>query len=349
MKNSKGRSIKESAVSAKWISALHAPDIPDLRFRLFQSKSDYAPMASVITDSSKVDHVDRKITAEDIALLFEKYPTNCDPTTDMIFAEVAGEVVGYARGWWTEVPPSLRLYKHNGFLIPKWRRKGIGTAMLNWMENRLKEIAETHSCANEKYLQVAVSQNQEGTAALLERAGYQVTRYFVLMVRANLDAIPNFPLPEELEIRPVEPEHYPIIWQLDVQTSQDEWEATEPSENAYQEWLNRPHFQPHLWQIAWDKETDTPVGCVQTYINHDENKQFGWNRGYSEGIGVRQEWRRRGVASALIALSLQAQKAAGMSESALVMDSENPSGAGRLFESFGFHTMNRDAIYRKSI
>jgi mycothiol synthase len=173
------------------IMVANAPEMPGLTFRHFRGESDYASMASVLTESSKADDEDREVSGEDIATAFANYIPNCDPHTDMIFAEVAGEVIGYARGWWAEESPTLHLYKHNGFLLPAWQRKGIGYAMLDWMENRLREIAKTHPRESEKFLQVNLSQSQEGAAILMERAGYQPVRYFYLMVRPNLEDIPD--------------------------------------------------------------------------------------------------------------------------------------------------------------
>ena len=57
---------------------------------------------------------------------------------------------------------------------------------------------------------------------MLENSGYQPIRYFYEMVRPTLDDIPEFPLPECLEVRPVLPEHYRAIWQSIDETSQDE-------------------------------------------------------------------------------------------------------------------------------
>jgi mycothiol synthase len=72
-------------------------------------------------------------------------------------------------------------------------------------------------------------------------------------------------------------------------------------------------------------------------------------RGYTEVIGVCRSWRKRGVAGALIARSLQAQKAEGMTESALGVDSENPSGANRLYEECGFHAVKRTIVLSKPL
>jgi GNAT superfamily N-acetyltransferase len=339
----------EPNMPGDWIVVANPPEISGLRFRHFRGDSDYDSIAGVLTGSEVADNYDRKATARDIAAAFAKFLTNCDPYTDMIIAEVAGEMVGYARGWWSVELPGLYLYKHNGFLLPAWRRKGIGLAMLNWMDNRLKGISATHPREVEKYLQVSVSQYQVGTAIMLERAGYQPIRYFYQMVHPNLDDIPDYPLPGGLEVRPVITDHYQAIWKPIDETSQDEWGYAEPTESAYQEWITHPHFQPHLWQIAWDKATDKVVGTVLTYIDYEENNQFDRERGYTEGIGVDPEWRRRGVARALISLSLKAQKAVGMNESALVADSESTHGVTRLYESCGFQIMNRDAIYRKPL
>jgi GNAT superfamily N-acetyltransferase len=264
-------------------------------------------------------------------------------------ADAAGKMVGYVRGWWEEESPSMHLFRHNGFLLPAWRRKGIGSTMLSWMENRLKDIAETHPRECNKYLQANVSQFQKGTSILLERAGYQPVRYFFSMVRPTLENIPDLPLPDGLEIRPATPNQYRAIWESIFDPDEEEWGSPEPTEAAYQEWLRDPHFQPHLWQIAWDKGTGNPVGHVLTFIDHDENKQSGRKRGYTEGIGVARAWRRRGVARALISRSLQAQKDAGMSESALAVDRDSTSNATSLYESCGFQVVKCDTIYRKPL
>jgi mycothiol synthase len=331
------------------IVVVNAPKIPELSFRHFCGESDYASIAAVLTASSRADNVERSVTAEDVATVFANYLTNCDPYADMVIAEIAGEMVGYWRGWWTEEAPLTRLYNHNGFLLPEWRRKGIGPAMLDWMERRLIDISATHPRQHKKYFQVNVSQSQESVRIMLEEAGYRPVRYFYQMLRPNLEDILDYPLPDGLEIRPVTPDHYPAIWQSMHASSQEEWGATEPTKEAYQEWQSHPHFQPDLWQIAWELGTNHPVGHVLTYIDHEENQQFDRKRGYTEGIGVSPEWRRRGVARALISLSLRAQKKAGMSESALVADGESASGATSLYESCGFQVVDRDTIYRKEL
>jgi mycothiol synthase len=327
------------------IDLKNPPAISGLGFRHFQGDSDYAQIAAVLTASEAADNVDRNVSADDIANAYQ-HLNNCDPYKDIVVAEVFGKIVGYARGWWENDISSGWIYHHNGFLAPEWRRKGIGHALLLWIESHLSELANFHH-GTTRYFQTNVTQFQEGAAIMLQRAGYQPTRHFYEMVRPALNDIVEFPLPDGLEIRPVSLEHYQALWKSVDETSKDEWGYMAPTENDYQEWLTSPQFQPHLWQVAWDIISNQIVGHVLTFINDDENKQLGRKRGYTEGIGVDRNWRRRGVARALISRSLQAQKAAGMTESTLVADSDSTSNVISLYESCGFQIIKRDTIYRK--
>lgn len=328
------------------IDIKNMPPVPGLSFRNYQGERDHAQFAAVLTASEAADKMKRIVSADAIANAYQ-HLSNCDPFKDIIVAEVFGKVVGYARGWWESDPTLGRIYRHNGFLVPEWRRKGIGRAMLLWMEDHLAQSANA-APGSERYFQVNVTQFQEGAAVMLERSGYQPMRYFYEMVRPSLEEIIEHPLPDGLEIRPVESSHYEAIWKSVDDTSKDEWGYNVPTDEDYQEWLASPHFQPQLWQVAWEIATNRIVGHVLTFIDADENEQFNRKRGYTEGIGVDAAWRRRGVARALISRSLQAQKAAGMRESALAADSDSTSNVIQLYESCGFQITKRDTIYRKS-
>ena len=88
---------------------------------------------------------------------------------------------------------------------------------------------------------------------------------------------------------------------------------------------------------------------MRTYIDHEQNKLYDRQRGWTEFISVRQPFRRRGLARALIARSLRVQKQAGMTESALSVDSENLSGATKVYEDCGFRVVKRMTVYRKPL
>jgi mycothiol synthase len=326
-----------------------APAIAGLAFRHFRGAQDYSKMVEVIAASAEADKIERVDTVEDITNAYS-HLVNCDPYQDMIFAEVNHEVIGYSRGFWRQEENGPRIYTSVGFLAPAWRRKGIGASMFRWMENRMRIIAASQPATEPSLLEGFVTNGNMSLAALLEKNNYQPLRYFVEMVRPDLESIPEFPMPKGLEVRAVLPEHHRAIWDADEEAFRDHWGYSPSSEEDYQAWLGNKHvFQPEHWQIAWDVNTNEIAGQVRTYINTAENEKYNRQRGYTEFISVRRPWRKRGLARALIVQSLRVQKEQGMTESALGADSENISGATRVYEDCGFRVTKRHTIYRKPI
>jgi mycothiol synthase len=332
-----------------------APGIHGLRFRHFRGGRDFNHMATIIRVSAEVDDTERADTPEELEHFFA-HLTNCDPYTDMIFAEVdpgdggEAEVIGYSRGTWRNEGNGKRRYIFLGRILPRWRRKGIGQAMLGWMERRLREIAAGHPTEVEKSLMAFAAQGETSLAAMLEKTGYRPVRYWFEMVRPDLEYIPDYPLPEGLEVRPARPGHYRAIWDADNEALRDHWGFSEPSEEDYQGWLgDTTTFQPELWQVAWDTATNQVAGQVKTFIDHEQNKLYDRRRGWTEGISVRRPFRRRGLARALIARSLRVQKQAGLTESALGVDSENLSGATKVYEDCGFRVVKTETLYGKPL
>lgn len=330
-----------------YIQIVDAPAIEGLTFRHFRGAEDYPKMVAVILASAEADKIERVDTVEDIANGYS-HLVNCDPYQDMIFAEMNNEVIAYSRGSWFQEENGPRIYASLGFLVPAWRRKGIGSTMLRWIENRLRTVANSHTTPETGMLQNFADSENIGLATMLEQNGYKPIRYFVQMVRPDFENIPDFPMPNGLEVRPVSPEHYRAIWEADKEAFRDHWGYAEPTEEDYKSWLeNKTIFQPDLWQIAWNKETNEVAGQVRTFINMAENDKYNRKRGYTEFISVRRPWRKQGLARALIVRSLRLQKERGMAESALGADSENISGATRVYEDCGFRVTKRSAIYRK--
>jgi GNAT superfamily N-acetyltransferase len=263
---------------------------------------------------------------------------------DLVIAEVDGQEVGYGRvRWWEE--HDRRNYGLTGFLLPEWRCKGIGRALLTWLEERASGIAAEHPTAAPSFLYINATLYQVGLHALVRQTGYGIKESWVLMVRPTLEDIPDTPLPEGLEVRPALPEHFHAIWYA-VEEAYVPQGGPPPTGEIPQDFKSDPNFQPELWQVAWEVSSGKVVGSVLAYINHTENKQLGISRGYTEGISTVPSWRRRGVARALIARSLKTQRQAGLLESALVCSGENQNNY-RLYASCGFQEVKRDTVYEK--
>jgi mycothiol synthase len=321
------------------------PPVPGLSFRGFQGASDYPKMAAVIQASKDADQIERVDSAEDIARNYN-HLVNCDPYQDMLFAEINGEVIGYSRVEWFEELDSRYIYVHIGFVIPAWRHRRIGVAMLHYNQLRLREIAAAHSKAIEHIYQSFVADSEHEHTALLLKEGYKASRHFYQMVRPDLENIPVAPMPAGLEVRSVIPEHYQPIHQASLDAFRDHWGFSEDHEPTIEQWLEDPNFDPSLWRVGWDG--DQVAGMVRSFIDRKENEEYNRKRGWTEDICVRRPWRRRGLARSLLVQSLHAIKERGMTEAALGVDTQNPTGALRLYESVGFRPVKRFTAYQKS-
>ncbi len=321
------------------------PELDGVHFRTFRDASDYPDLARLITASARGEGDDRVETTEAIASGYD-HLERCDPVRDLLVAEVDGRPVAYSRVFWDQELDGPRVYKQVCFLDPAFGGRGIGTAMLGWNERRLREIAAEHEPA-ESFLEAWAADANEAGTALVRAAGYEPVTYMAEMVRPSVDDLPDHPLPDGLEIRPVREEDVRTIWEADVEAFRDHWGFVAPTEEDYRRFLEFPYHDPTLWKIAWDDEG--VAGQVKSFVNTAENEAHGRRRGWTEAISTSRRWRRRGVAKALIVESIRELAARGMTEVALGVHAENPNGAYALYEGLGYEAVRTWTTYRKPL
>lgn len=317
-----------------------------LAFRQFAGESDFPAMISVIDAAKRVDGVERTDTVADMANNY-RHLVNCDPDRDVCIVTVGDRVVGYSRVWWEQQEDGLTAYFSIGFLHPDWRRKGIGRAMLEWNQNRLKEIAAGNAPAARAVFRTFVDGGETGAKALLERDGYIPITYGNSMSRTLLGDLPKRPLPGGLEVRSVKSEHLRPIWEAQAKAFLDHWGARPQTDVDWERFLNQPNTDPTLWRVAW--EGDQVVGQVRSFIDPDENAEYRRLRGWTEDISTIKEWRGRGVARSLICQSLVVLRERGMTEAALGVHAENPTGAFHLYSSLGYQVERTWTVYEKAL
>jgi mycothiol synthase len=167
------------------------------------------------------------------------------------------------------------------------------------------------------------------------------------MVHPLPDSLPAHPLPEGLEVRRVREEDVLAIWRAAEEALRDHWGAREWRDEELARWRESPAYAPALWQIAWDR--GEVAGMVLNQPDEGENARYNRRRGYSEGVCVRRPWRRRGLAKALLSRSLAMWKEQGVSEVALIVDTQNEAGALELYLGLGYRPTKTGMIYRKPL
>lgn len=316
----------------------------DTRFALrpFRGAEDFPGMVRTFNARSQHEGGEDYITVEQMAHSYEP-GSRFDPGQDIVVAEVDGEIVGYGRTTWDEVADDGRDYWVIAQSHPD-HSEALGQ-IVDWVETRARTVAAGHPPGN-KYL-AGWSDEAMSWASILRERGYQQVRLGATLVRPSLDDIPDRPLPEGVEVRSVEDTHLRMIWEADVEAFRDHWGYVEQTDEDYEKWLGQPNWDPSLWRVAW--AGDKVVGQVRSFIDEDENRKLGVLRGWTEDISTAREWRGRGIASGLICSSLVALRERGMTEAALGVDTENVTGAFRLYQSLGFRLTRSSSFYRRVI
>jgi GNAT superfamily N-acetyltransferase len=339
--------MTENAEGRDFETAAPLPPVPGLRFRHFAGSGEYAGMNDAANASRQADD-DHFITPLEGFANFYEHLEHCDRDRDLFIVEVDRKIVGYSRTEWFDDADGTRIHELICFLDPAWRRRGIGSAMLATIEARAREVAAGLEPVGERYFQTDLEDKDPGAGAIVAAAGFVPVRHGYTMVRPTLDPQTDAPMPDGLEIRPVEEKHLRAIYEAADEAFRDEWGYRPATEADWQLFLTDPlSLDRDLWRVAWDG--GQVAGQVRSFINVEENARFGQKRGWVENIAVRRPWRKRGLARALIASSIDALRERGMTEGALGVDTENPSGALRLYESVGFRPVSHSTTYRKPI
>ena len=340
--------MTELTLTQECIQIPGAPQIPGLKFRHYRGDSDLPGMVKLNNLTYLADQTGELETLDQLSHHFA-HLKNCDPQKDVVLGELDGEFIVYSRVNWVQEDDGTFVYRLFGYIHPEWRRKGLGSALLAYNENRLLEIAKVngHEGKAPRFFESFSGNALPGNNALLENSGYEIERYFYEMIRSINLPLPIAPLPDGLEVRPFENAHNRPIWEAIDEAFRDHWGYVEGTEDDYQRFLNNPSRKTHLWKVAW--AGDQVAGMIlNNYFEH-EDKEFNRKRGWTDPICTRRPWRRLGLARALLVSSIEMFRKMGFDDTALGVDTGNPNDALTLYESVGYKTDKTWISYRKQI
>lgn len=230
--------------------------------------------------------------------------------------------------------------KADGCVHPEFRGLGIGTSLLEKMEERAQAEMELAEPDVRVFIQSLMNNKDEAGHALFRTNGYSPVRYFWRM-EINLQEAPSaVTFPDGIELRPfIKDEHAVVVWQADNETFRDHWGSHEFTYENWSQKFDNPNFDPTFWMVAWDG--DQVAGFSQNRIR----KGIGW----IGTIGVRRPWRKNGLGLALLQHSFGEFFKRGTKTIGLGVDASNPTGATRLYQKAGMHAASEFVTYEKEL
>lgn len=197
------------------------------------------------------------------------------------------------------------------------------------------EWAEAEARARGVAARVYVPDGHE-LAAVAAGRGYRLVRSSYTM-DVELDAAPQFTLPAGVALRSYRDEdREPLRTALNnAFAGHWHWHEVSPS-NFAEFYLKERYHDPSLWLLAW--EGDELAGFVLATPGRVAEPDLGW----IGTLGVLPPWRRRGLGEALLHAAFAELFARGRRRVGLGVDTENETGALRLYERVGMRPLLRN-------
>ena len=247
-----------------------------------------------------------------------------------------GHVVGYAGMSNSE---HARIYA-NIRVHPEYQGKGIAAVLLQQVEERASQHVSAAPRGARVTLNTWTSSRNLAIKQLLEQAGYTPVRYTWDMEIVMQEAPPVPQWPQGVIVRTFVPGLERAVFETDEEAFQDHWGHMPGKFEEWKYWMiKRENFDPTLWFLAFDGDMMAGISLC-TYERDD---------GWVGTLAVRRPWRRKGLGIALLFHSFAEFYRRDTYKVGLSVDSQNLTGATRLYERAGMHVARQYDTYQKEL
>ena len=309
--------------------------------RPYRGADDHEAMAAVRRGCAARDGADVRSVVEGVPTAAEIAETSAaldDPFRDQVLVTHGGRVVGHVTLRWWEERDGTWLYLHRGHLLPEHRDRGVGTAMLDWAETRVRHLVARHGTARTAVLGANAMATERDATALLLDAGYRRVFSLVELALPDLRQLPGpgRTLPAGFTLGPIEPADYRAAWRTVV----DSYANAPFTETwAFEDFLATA--APACWRAV--RQGDRLAGvALCSPRRHDRTV------GEVQELSVDADFRRLGLGRAVLLAGLHALRAQGATTARLYTGTANPHRSYDLYESVGFRRLNEYVRYRRS-
>jgi GNAT superfamily N-acetyltransferase len=237
---------------------------------------------------------------------------------------------------------------------PAYRDRGVEEILLDWIEARaLQALSKAPAGARVSVGQMRPTVDAAGGERMRAR-GYEVKRVFQEM-QIEMDGPPPSPVfppgivPGSMADLPGTPDQrLRRVVDADQTIFRDHWGFVEmPFEQEFADWRHwvetDPHYEPGLWFVALHGQEIVALSLCAPKSAQDPD--MAW----VHSLGVTRPWRRQGIALAMLHHTFGAFYRRGILKVGLGVDGESLTGATRLYEKAGMHSIYQETVYEKEL
>jgi mycothiol synthase len=270
-------------------------------------------------------------------------------SSSRVILDTEGQVIGYCTIWDTASLPVKPWFAWQ--VHPEHFGKGLEDYLLNWMEKTALRVIER--CPEDAQIKFQTNSIDKADYRIefIEGMGYSHSRNFYRMLIEMDEAPPQAILPGGIIIRAIRyPDELEALVKADDAAFQDHWgyipRPIEEELEQWKHWIETDRlFDSSLFFLAIDNKTDEIAGICLCRIEQHDNPE----NAYIDSLGVLRNYRRKGLALALLNHSFGELWRRGKQKVALHVDASSLTGATRLYEKAGMHADETWMSFQKII
>jgi mycothiol synthase len=298
-----------------------------------QTVQDAQAVADLLNAMETVDKLGEYYLAQDTLQQL------VDPYLDLERASLAaldGDViVGYMAASYKPATEEVHRVLLDGGVHPNYRRRGIGTALVEAGVAAVKALHAQQHPTLKLVIDVQKAEHIVGTAELFRSQGFAPVVFSQHLVHPLGAAIPDPAVPEGLRVEPWSERNDEEFRMIRNEAFKDAGLPEMPVDNWKNRMINHT-FQPDVSFLLRDVANGAAAGMLLTKYWEGDTVITGVREARFILIGTLRDYRRQGVASALIGHALQAATDQGFDQACLSVDYEKPVEAFGIYQKAGF-------------
>ena len=231
---------------------------------------------------------------------------------------------------------------------PGYEHLGLGEILLEWAEERARQAVPRCPEGTKVEFLGGISNDYSRLKEIYTNNGFEWCRRELRMNIGFSEEQKAAEMPVNIQIRSFQKEKDSLaVYRADTEAFEDHWGfvKAESEEEGYRQWQysmeQDERFDPEYWLIAFEGEKI--AGICLAFPRMESDPQTA----YVEHLAVLRDYRRRGIAQALLRQAFYVAWKNGKKGLSLHVDSQSLTGATKLYEGVGMKPDQSWEQYRK--